>query len=93
MTDEIVNPNKHLIIPGWINEKYFAGVLAKDEPDHVKVLKFTPVAAIPPGENFTSTMLRIHIKLEMKGKVACIFLWEAEEEISGNWYLRDGVIP
>ncbi|KAH8343776.1 hypothetical protein KR059_007803, partial [Drosophila kikkawai] len=66
MTDEIVNPNEHLIIPDWINEKYFEKVLAQDEPDHVKVLKFTPVAAIPPGENFTSTMLRIYIKLEMK---------------------------
>ncbi|KAH8232672.1 hypothetical protein KR032_011415, partial [Drosophila birchii] len=66
MTDEIVNPNENLIIPDWINEKYFEKVLAQDEPDHVKVLKFTPVAAIPPGENFTSTMLRIHIKLEMK---------------------------
>ncbi|KAH8284011.1 hypothetical protein KR054_007480, partial [Drosophila jambulina] len=66
MTDEIVNPNENLIIPDWINEKYFEKVLAQDEPDHVKVLKFTPVAAIPPGENFTSTMLRIYIKLEMK---------------------------
>ncbi|KAH8384016.1 hypothetical protein KR009_011743, partial [Drosophila setifemur] len=66
MTDEIVNPNEHLIIPDWIDVKYFESVLATDEPDHVKVLKFTPVAAIPPGENFTSTMLRIYIKLEMK---------------------------
>ncbi|KAH8267610.1 hypothetical protein KR018_005517, partial [Drosophila ironensis] len=66
MSDDIENPNEHLIIPDWINEKYFAKVLAKDEPDHVKVLKCTPVAAIPPGENFTSTMLRVHIKLELK---------------------------
>ncbi|XP_034488270.1 uncharacterized protein LOC117792306 [Drosophila innubila] len=63
---EIVNPNEHLIIPDWITEKYFKSVLDKDEPNHVKVLKFTPVAAIPPGENFTSVMLRIHIDLEMK---------------------------
>ncbi|KAH8358894.1 hypothetical protein KR093_003190 [Drosophila rubida] len=63
---EIVNPNEHLIIPDWITEKYFKVVLDNDEPDHVKVLKFTPVAAIPPGENFTSIMLRIHIDLEMK---------------------------
>ncbi|XP_017104266.2 uncharacterized protein [Drosophila bipectinata] len=66
MTDEIENPNKDLIIPDWINEKYFTDVLAKDEPDHVKILKFTPVAAIPPGENFTSTMIRIYINLKMK---------------------------
>ncbi|EDW15818.1 uncharacterized protein Dmoj_GI22570 [Drosophila mojavensis] len=61
----IVNPNKHLSIPEWITENYFKTVLEKDEPDHVKVLKFTPVAAIPPGENFTSIMLRIYIDLEM----------------------------
>ncbi|KAH8335376.1 hypothetical protein KR074_000354, partial [Drosophila pseudoananassae] len=66
MTDQIENPNKDLIIPDWINEKYFTDVLAKDEPDHLKILKFTPVAAIPPGENFTSTMLRIYINLKMK---------------------------
>jgi len=64
---EIVNPNENLVIPDWITEKYFKAVLDKDEPNHVKVLKFTPVAAIPPGENFTSVMLRIHIDLEMKG--------------------------
>ncbi|EDV93530.1 uncharacterized protein LOC6564204 [Drosophila grimshawi] len=63
---KIVNPNKHLIIPDWITEKYFKVVLDKDEENYVKVLKFTPVAAIPPGENFTSIMLRIYIDLEMK---------------------------
>ncbi|KAH8267630.1 hypothetical protein KR018_010568, partial [Drosophila ironensis] len=66
MSEEIENPNTHLVIPDWITEKYFKDVLAKDEPKHAKVLKFTPVAAIAPGENFTSTMLRVHIKLEMK---------------------------
>ncbi|XP_023178910.2 uncharacterized protein LOC111604903 [Drosophila hydei] len=66
LSHERVNPNEHLSIPEWITEKYFQTVLDKDEPDHVKVLKFTPVAAIPPGENFTSIMLRIYIDLEMK---------------------------
>lgn len=64
---EIKNPNEHLAIPEWITEEYFKSVLDKDEPDHVKVLKFTPVAAIPPGGNFTSVMLRIYIDLELKG--------------------------
>lgn len=67
--NEIENPNEHLNIPDWITEKYFQSVLDKDEPDHVKVLKFTPVAAIPPGGNFTSVMLRIYIDLELKGKI------------------------
>ncbi|EDW84833.1 uncharacterized protein Dwil_GK14337 [Drosophila willistoni] len=66
MTEEIINPNEHLIIPDWINVKYFDKVLKQDQPDYVEVLKFTPVAAIPPGENFTSTMLRIYIDLKLK---------------------------
>ncbi|KAH8232673.1 hypothetical protein KR032_011416, partial [Drosophila birchii] len=97
MSDEIVNPNENLIIPDWINEKYFEKVLAQDEPDHVKVLKFTPVAAIPPGENFTSTMLRIYIKLEMKdGSVKTktyIFKTMLPDERGGNDINEFGLFP
>lgn len=64
----IMNPNENIIIPSWINVDYFKNILAKDEPDSIAVKNFTPVAAIPPGENFTSVMLRIHMNLEMKGK-------------------------
>ncbi|XP_062123626.1 uncharacterized protein LOC133837000 [Drosophila sulfurigaster albostrigata] len=63
--NSIVNPNKSLEIPKWINQEYFEAVLQKDEPNCVKIVKFTPVAAIPPGENFTSVMLRIHLDLSM----------------------------
>lgn len=63
----IVNPNKDVEIPEWVNEEYFQDILLKDEPNHKKVIKFTPVAAIPPGENFTSIMLRIYIDLTMNG--------------------------
>ncbi|XP_075145280.1 uncharacterized protein LOC142220177 [Haematobia irritans] len=65
-SNEIINPNENLYIPPWINADYFKDILAKDEPDTVMVKKCTPVAAIPPGENFASTMLRIHMDLEMK---------------------------
>ncbi|KAH8417163.1 hypothetical protein KR222_005482 [Zaprionus bogoriensis] len=61
--NSIVNPNKSLEIPEWVNQEYFREVLQKDEPNHVEVLKFTAVAAIPPGGNFTSAMLRIHMEL------------------------------
>nr|XP_041633494.1 uncharacterized protein LOC108071356 isoform X4 [Drosophila kikkawai] len=64
--DNITNPNEHLEIPKWINEEYFAQVLNKDEPQYEKILSFKPVAAIPPGENFTSIMLRIHFDLQMR---------------------------
>ncbi|KAM7362722.1 uncharacterized protein ACRADG_013291 [Cochliomyia hominivorax] len=63
---EIISPNKDLIIPSWINEEYFKDILAKDEPEAINVENFTPIAAIPPGENFTSVMLRIHMDLTMK---------------------------
>ncbi|SPP84315.1 uncharacterized protein LOC117585911 [Drosophila guanche] len=97
MSEEIVNPNEHLIIPDWINEKYFTGVLAKDEPNHVKILKFTKVAAIPPGENFTSTMIRVYIKLEMKdGSVKTktyIFKTMLPEERGGSDINDFGLFP
>ncbi|XP_017017583.2 uncharacterized protein [Drosophila kikkawai] len=64
--DNITNPNEHLEIPKWINEEYFEQVLNKDEPQYEKILSFKPVAAIPPGENFTSIMLRIHFDLQMR---------------------------
>lgn len=69
MSDDnfIVNPNNNLEIPEWVNEEYFRKILLQDEPKYESVLTFTPVAAIPPGENFTSIMIRIYIELAMKG--------------------------
>ncbi|XP_017145362.1 uncharacterized protein LOC108157702 [Drosophila miranda] len=64
--DEIKNPNEHLVIPKWITQEYFEQILQKDEPEYVKILSFKPVAAIPPGENFTSIMLRVHLELQFK---------------------------
>lgn len=67
-SSKIVNPNENLHIPKWINETYFTKILQKDEPNYANVLEFTPIAAIPPGENFTSVMIRICMKLKMKGE-------------------------
>ncbi|XP_017104267.2 uncharacterized protein [Drosophila bipectinata] len=64
--EDIFNPNEHLEIPNWITAEYFEKILKKNEPEYEEILSFTPVAAIPPGENFTSTMLRIYIDLRMK---------------------------
>ncbi|KAM7360748.1 uncharacterized protein ACRADG_007453 [Cochliomyia hominivorax] len=63
---QILNPNENIKIPVWINPDFFKDIVSKDEPDMKNVRNFTPVAAIPPGENFTSVMLRIHMDLEMK---------------------------
>ncbi|KAI8045110.1 hypothetical protein M5D96_001288 [Drosophila gunungcola] len=45
---------------------YYAKAMKKDDPEYEKILNFKPVAAIPPCENFTSVMLRIHFDLQMK---------------------------
>ncbi|XP_037929545.1 uncharacterized protein LOC119681821 [Teleopsis dalmanni] len=63
---DIKNPNENLNIPEWICAEHFKALWEKDVPDYVKVLKFTPVAAIPPGENFTSVMIRLYVDFELK---------------------------
>ncbi|XP_075164820.1 uncharacterized protein LOC142237306 [Haematobia irritans] len=62
----IFNPNANLPIPLWINDEYFREIVAKDEKDSVGIRKLTPTAALPPAENFTSVMVRIHLELEMR---------------------------
>ncbi|XP_059217776.1 uncharacterized protein LOC106080390 [Stomoxys calcitrans] len=62
----IKNSDGTLNIPKWINEDYFKGIVAKDEPDSLAIRKLIPTPAIPPGENFTSIMLRIQMDIEMK---------------------------
>ncbi|SPP84316.1 uncharacterized protein LOC117585913 [Drosophila guanche] len=63
---KIENPNENLVIPKWLNEDKFKTVLAKDVPHYSRILEFTPVAAIPPGSNFTSILVRVHLHLELK---------------------------
>lgn len=62
------NPNKDLNIPQWIKEDYFHDIVQKDVPGFKQITNFKAVAAIGPGENFTSTMVRVHIDVKMKGE-------------------------
>lgn len=62
------NPNLHLDIPKWINEKYFENILKNDVANFKKILKFSTIPATPPGENYTSIMLRIKMDIELDGK-------------------------
>ncbi|XP_052846713.1 uncharacterized protein LOC128258830 isoform X2 [Drosophila gunungcola] len=64
-SEKIDNPNESLFIPKWLNESKFECLLAKTEPDYTKILQFTTVAAVPPGGNFTSIMIRVYLGLEM----------------------------
>ncbi|KAH8384015.1 hypothetical protein KR009_011744 [Drosophila setifemur] len=65
-TETIENPNEALVIPKWLNEEKFESLLKKDEPEYGRIIKFTPVAAIPPGGNFASVMLRVYLDLKLK---------------------------
>lgn len=91
-SETIENPNEHLVIPQWLNESKFQLVVAKDEPEASRILTFTPVAAVPPGGNFTFVMIRVFLDLEFKGEerhsfsTTNLFIvvnprWQTKEEI------------
>ncbi|XP_043653738.1 uncharacterized protein LOC122620374 [Drosophila teissieri] len=63
---KIENPNESLVVPKWLNKSKLESLIAKDEPDCTKIHHFTTVAAVPPGGNFTSVMLRVYVDIEMK---------------------------
>lgn len=65
--NEITNPNEHLKIPEWINEDYFTPILEKNVENFKDILKFTPIAATEPGENYTSIMVRVIIEVLLTG--------------------------
>ncbi|TMW48474.1 hypothetical protein DOY81_006437 [Sarcophaga bullata] len=71
---DLINPNTDLLIPPWVTKEYFKTIVENDEPEAINIKSFTPIAAIAPGENYTSTMLRIHMDLEMKGNAELFFL-------------------
>ncbi|XP_016984293.1 uncharacterized protein LOC108048269 [Drosophila rhopaloa] len=60
------NPNELLHIPKWVNEDYFLPILEKDVENFDKIVKFTPVAATAPGENYTSIMIRVIVDILLK---------------------------
>nr|NP_733093.2 uncharacterized protein Dmel_CG31097 [Drosophila melanogaster]AAF56447.3 uncharacterized protein Dmel_CG31097 [Drosophila melanogaster] len=62
----IENPNESLVVPKWLNKSKFESLIAKDEPDFTKIDQFTTVAAVPPGGNFASVMLRVYLDIVMK---------------------------
>lgn len=61
------NPNLQLDIPKWISKDYFKKILQKELPNFSKILKFSSIAATPPGENYTSLLVRIAMDIKMKG--------------------------
>lgn len=76
------NPNLNVDIPKWVNEAYFYPILKNDLPNFVKILNFTTIPATPPGENYTSLMMRIKMDIEMEGKWRSEF-WLFDEMTCG----------
>lgn len=66
---KVDNPNELLVIPKWINEEYFRPIIEKDVKDFRSIKNFTPIAATQPGENYTSVMVRVHVDVELKGRI------------------------
>ncbi|XP_017488034.1 PREDICTED: uncharacterized protein LOC108376340 [Rhagoletis zephyria] len=60
------NPDAQLDIPKWINVKYFEKILHKEDENFQKILKLAVIPATPPGENYTSLMMRILMDIELK---------------------------
>ncbi|XP_017052354.1 uncharacterized protein LOC108095695 [Drosophila ficusphila] len=64
-SEKIENPNESLVIPKWLTKSKFQSLLTKDEPDYNTIIKFTAVAAVPPGGNFASVLVRVYLDLKM----------------------------
>ncbi|XP_068156990.1 LOW QUALITY PROTEIN: uncharacterized protein [Drosophila tropicalis] len=53
-------------IPDWINVGYFKKFLKRDLSEFRKILNLTIIPATPPGEIYTSLLMRIIVDIEMK---------------------------
>ncbi|KAH8283956.1 hypothetical protein KR054_005630 [Drosophila jambulina] len=53
-------------IPSWINEAYFKRLLKREFKDFRRILNLSIIPATPPGETYTSLLMRIVIDIEMK---------------------------
>lgn len=55
-------------VPQWINEDYFRSIIEKKVPKFRKVVSFKAIPAISPGESYASTIIRVHIDVQLIGK-------------------------
>ncbi|XP_020811425.1 uncharacterized protein LOC110186561 [Drosophila serrata] len=53
-------------IPSWINEAYFKRLLKREFREFRRILNLSIIPATPPGETYTSLLMRIVIDIEMK---------------------------
>jgi len=55
-------------IPDWVNEAYFKRLLKREFREFRRILNLSIIPATPPGETYTSLLMRIVIDIEMKGE-------------------------
>lgn len=55
-------------VPDWLVAEIFEDLLKNNVDGYETTLNFRAFSAMPPGENYSTTMLRIEIDLELKGK-------------------------
>ncbi|XP_017144148.1 uncharacterized protein LOC108156910 [Drosophila miranda] len=65
------NSNKFCItssvrIPEWVNEAYFKKLLKREFREFRRILNLSIIPATPPGETYTSLLMRIIVDIEMK---------------------------
>lgn len=59
----------HNYIPNWINSDYFLPILKRHETEFSRILEFSKERATIPGENYCSIMIRVLMKVLLKGNL------------------------
>ncbi|XP_073819742.1 uncharacterized protein [Musca autumnalis] len=59
------NNNEFPDKPEWLTKELFSEFLEKDFPNFTKITKFNVKRAVAAGENFMTTLLRVHLEVEM----------------------------
>lgn len=55
------------LIPNWINSDYFRPILKQNESNFAEINNFQIQRATIPGENYCSVLIRVLIKILLKG--------------------------
>lgn len=65
----MANTSEGTEYPSWLNEDVFVEFLKRDIKDFKAVSKFQLQDTCAKGEHFTTTVLRVKIIVDLKGKI------------------------
>lgn len=65
--------NDSVGIPDWVNAAYFKRVLKRELREFRRILNLAIIPATPPGESYTSLLMRVVIDIELKGEEGVLF--------------------